>query len=69
MVFRPIAFVVSPTDLEVIWPVRRRKIRRGIVRMYVSRVDDLVWLERGREQPWLLTPEQPDGFIRGRSHQ
>jgi hypothetical protein len=37
--------------------------------MYVSRVDDLAWFERGREQPWLLTFEQPDGFIHALSHQ
>jgi hypothetical protein len=43
--------------------------RRGIVRMYVSRLDDLIWIERGREQPWLITPEQPDAFIHALSHQ
>jgi Bacterial PH domain len=107
--FRPTAFVVNPTDIEVIWPLRRRRIRRntitavrrvdrqelrqetgwalrvgagglwggfgflwtarrGLVRMYVSRLDDLVWIERGREQPWLLTPEQPDVFVHALSH-
>ena len=102
--FRPTEFLVSPTDLEVIWPLRRRTIaratitgvrrvnrgdvraetgwalrvgaggmwggfgflwtaRRGIVRMYVSQLNDFVWIERGREQPWLLTPEEPDAFV------
>jgi len=108
--FRPGVFVVGPTDLEVVWPLRRRRLRRdtitsvrridrqalrnetgwalrvgagglwggfgilgtarrGIVRMYVSRLDDLVRIERGREQPWLITPEQPDAFIHALSHQ
>jgi PH (Pleckstrin Homology) domain-containing protein len=107
--FRPTAFVVSSTDVEIIWPLRRRSIgrdtitnvrridrpelrsevgwgmrvgagglwggfgylwttRRGLVRLYVSRVDDLVWIERGRETPWLITPEQPDAFIRALAH-
>ena len=102
--FRPTEFVVGPSGIEIVWPLRRRTIRRdtitavrridrrelrqepgralrvgvgglwggfgylwtdrrGIVRMYVSRVDDLIWIERGREQPWLLTPEQPDVFV------
>jgi hypothetical protein len=41
--------------------------RRGLVRMYVSRVDRFVWIERGREQPWLITPDQPDAFVRALS--
>ncbi|HYZ90561.1 MAG TPA: PH domain-containing protein [Myxococcales bacterium] len=41
-----------------------RSERRGIVRMYVSRVDGLVWIERGSERPWLLTPERPEEFAR-----
>jgi len=28
----------------------------------------VVWIERGRETPWLITPEQPDAFIRAVSH-
>ena len=87
--FRPTAFVVGPTEVEIVWPLRRLRLgrdtitsvgridrrtlrtevgwgmrvgagglwggfgflwttRRGLVRMYVSRVDDLVWIERGR---------------------
>ena len=38
--------------------------RRGIVQMYVSRTDGFVWIERGRERPWLITPESPDEFVR-----
>jgi hypothetical protein len=102
--FRPTVFVVHPTDIEVIWPLRRRRIRRasitnvrhldrkalrretgrtmrvgagglwgacgwlwttrrGIVRMYVSKIDNFIWIDRGHEQPWLITPEQPDIFV------
>ncbi len=38
--------------------------RRGIVQMYVSRTDGFVWIERGRDRPWLITPEQPEAFVR-----
>ena len=103
--FRPTAFVVHPHVLEVIWPLKRRELRRdhisavhlidrrelrrqvgwgmrvgagglwggfgwlwterrGIVQMYVSRMDQLVWIERGRERPWLITPDQPEAFVR-----
>lgn len=37
--------------------------RRGIVQMYVSRLDEFVWIERGRERPWLITPEHPEEFV------
>ncbi|HZP36545.1 MAG TPA: PH domain-containing protein [Methylomirabilota bacterium] len=37
--------------------------RRGLVRMYVSRLDGFVWIERGAEQPWLITPDRPDAFV------
>jgi hypothetical protein len=36
--------------------------RRGIVRMYVSRADGFVWIERHGKRPWLITPEQPEAF-------
>jgi PH (Pleckstrin Homology) domain-containing protein len=102
--FRPTAFVVHPHALEVIWPLKRREIRRdqivaarlidrqelrrqvgwrmrvgagglwggfgwlwterrGIVQMYVSRLDRFVWIERGLERPWLITPDQPEAFV------
>jgi hypothetical protein len=38
--------------------------RRGLVQMYVSRTDALVWIERGRERPWLLTPERPEELVK-----
>jgi hypothetical protein len=41
--------------------------RRGIVQMYVSRIDGLVWIERVNDRPWLITPEQPDAFVRALS--
>jgi hypothetical protein len=41
--------------------------RRGVVQMYVSRTDGFVWIERGRERPWLITPERPQDFIRALS--
>jgi hypothetical protein len=37
--------------------------RRGIAQMYVSRLDRFVWIERGRERPWMITPEDPEGFV------
>jgi hypothetical protein len=38
--------------------------RRGIVQMYISRTDQFVWIERGDERPWLITPERADQFVR-----
>lgn len=38
--------------------------RRGIVRMYVSRTDGFVWVSCRRSRPWLLTPRDPEGFVR-----
>ena len=38
--------------------------RRGIVQMYVSRTDGFVWIERGNERPWLITPEHATTFVR-----
>ncbi|MGE0643849.1 MAG: PH domain-containing protein [Nitrospira sp.] len=38
--------------------------RHGIVQMYVSRTDRFVWIERTHSRPWLVTPEQPDEFVR-----
>lgn len=37
--------------------------KRGIVQMYVSRTDGFVWIERGDERPWLITPERPQDFV------
>lgn len=41
--------------------------KRGVVRMYVSRTDGLVWIERRSDRPWLITPERPDSFVRALS--
>jgi len=38
--------------------------KRGLVRMFVSRTDRFVWIERRSERPWLITPDQPDAFVR-----
>lgn len=38
--------------------------KRGIVQMYISRTDRFVWLERGKERPWLISPERPEEFVR-----
>ena len=106
--FRPMMFVVHPDAIEIIWPLKRRKIqradistvrlvdklelrretgkcmrvgagglwggfgwlwteRRGIVQMYVSRTDGLVWIECVGGRPWLITPEQPEAFVRALS--
>jgi len=37
--------------------------RRGIVQMYVSRLDRFVWIARGKERPWLITPERVEEFV------
>jgi len=106
--FRPSSFVVFPDTLEVIWPLKCRRIprediasvrlinkeellrqagkgmrvgagglwggfgwlwsdKRGIVQMYVSRADGLVWIERVSNRPWLITPEDPENFVRALS--
>jgi hypothetical protein len=103
--FRPSTFILNPHELEVVWPLKRRRVprqsiltvrqldaktlkaeigwgvrvgagglwggfgwlwtrNRGIVQMYISRTDHFVWIERGDERPWLITPERPDEFIR-----
>ena len=41
--------------------------RRGIVQMYISRSDRLVWIERINDRPWLITPEQPEAFVQALS--
>ena len=108
--FRPSRFVVQPSDIEVIWPLKNRRIprttigevrligkeelrretgwgmrvgagglwggfgwlwteRRGIVQMYVSRTDGLVWIERVSDRPWLITPQDPEAFVHALSKQ
>ena len=41
--------------------------RRGIVQMYVSRTDRFVWIERAGGRPWLITPDEPESFVRALS--
>jgi len=106
--FRPSRFVVRSDALEVIWPLKFRRIprkdiadvrlidrgelrreigwgmrvgagglwggfgwlwtrQRGIVQMYVSRTDAFVWIERISDRPWLVTPEEPETFVRALS--
>ncbi|HOK77157.1 MAG TPA: PH domain-containing protein [Verrucomicrobiota bacterium] len=38
--------------------------RRGLVRMYITRTDRFVWIERVGGRLWLITPENPDEFVR-----
>jgi len=105
LLFRPNRFVIYADAVEVVWPLRCRKIprasirsvravdgpelkrelgwcarigagglwggfgwlwteRRGIVQMYVSRMDGFVWIERGTDRPWLITPERQEEFVR-----
>ena len=37
---------------------------RGIAQMYVSRTDAYVWLDRGTERAWLITPDDAEAFVR-----
>ena len=41
--------------------------RRGIVQMYISRVDRFVWIECANERSWLISPDQPEAFVRALS--
>jgi hypothetical protein len=41
--------------------------RQGLVQMYVTRTDRFVWIERADGRPWLVTPEQPEEFVRALS--
>ena len=41
--------------------------KRGVVRLYVSRTDGFVWIERRSDRPWLITPERPETFVRALS--
>ena len=38
--------------------------QQGIVQMYCSRTDRFVWIEHANGRPWLITPEQPEAFVR-----
>ena len=41
--------------------------RRGVVQMYISRTDGFVWIERVDGRAWLITPEEPEEFVRALS--
>jgi hypothetical protein len=41
--------------------------RRGLVQMYITNTDRFVWIERVDGRPWLLTPEEPEEFVRALS--
>ena len=41
--------------------------RRGLIEMSISRMDAMVWIERVSGRPWLLTPAQPQEFVRALS--
>lgn len=36
--------------------------KRGIVQMYISRLDRFIWIERD-DRPWLITPDRLDEFL------
>lgn len=38
--------------------------RLGVVQMYISRTGGFVWIECRNGRPWLITPEQPEAFVR-----
>jgi len=44
-----------------------RTTRRGTVQMCITRTDDFVWIERVGDKPWLITPEEPEAFVRALS--
>jgi hypothetical protein len=37
--------------------------REGTLRFYISRLDGYVWIGRGSERAWLITPEHPEAFV------
>lgn len=41
--------------------------RRGIVQMYISRINELVWIDRTTGRPWLISPERPQEFVQALS--
>lgn len=43
---------------ECLWTTNR-----GLVRMYISRTDRFVWIERTTDRPWLITPDRPEAFV------
>src|SRR3974377_781387 len=41
--------------------------RRGGGPVVFSRTDGFVWIERAGDRPWLVTPEEPEEFVRALS--
>lgn len=41
--------------------------RRGVVQMYISRINDLVWIDRSAGRPWFISPERPQEFVQALS--
>ena len=37
--------------------------RRGVVWMYISRLDRFVWVEQANERPLLITPDRDEAFV------
>jgi hypothetical protein len=37
--------------------------RAGTLRFYISRLDNFVWIDRGGERAWLITPDRPGEFV------
>lgn len=38
--------------------------KRGSLHLFISRLDRYVWIECHRDQPWLITPVEPEAFVR-----
>lgn len=41
----------------------------GWVRMYISRIDRVVWFDTAQGMPWIITPDQPEEFVSAMSRQ
>ncbi len=101
---RPTAFYTDPDGLELVWPMRQRRIERsaiirarvldmaqlkselgymmrvgagglwggfgyaktaiGMLELWVSRTDRIVYIECDQRKSLLITPEDPDRFVR-----
>lgn len=42
-------------------------LKRGMVRMYISRIDRFVWIEFSDRQPLIVSPDRTEEFIRSLS--
>jgi hypothetical protein len=41
---------------------------RGLIRMYISRIDRVVWFETLPGTAWIITPDHPEEFIAALTH-